>query len=122
MLKTRFDNGETWIDAKGQEWKITEMSTLHLVNLYTMFLMKPERIMSMLLHDVETMDYEDRVWNLHNKRDAAALRRSVENITSLSADELRTFALEMPLGEAVLTELRGRGVNVENVRGVCCHA
>ena len=120
MLKTRFDNGETWIDAKGQEWKISEMSTLHLTNLFSMFLMKPERVMSMLLHDVESLEYEDHVWNMDRKKDADALRRSIQNVTSLTADELKKFALESALGEAVLTELNSRGVNVDNVRAVCC--
>ncbi len=121
MLKTRFENAETWTDAQGREWRISDMSTLHLTNLFTMLLMRPERILSMLLHDVENLTYDDHVWDAASRRDRRALKQSVKNVTSMTADELRDYALKSDLGAAVISELETRGVDVDNVRAVCCH-
>ncbi len=115
MIRTRFDNPNTWTDITGHEWLIEDMSTCHLVNLITMFATKPERVMSILLHDVESLDYDDHVWNGNSVRDIKSLKESVRNVTSLKAEQLKAYAVGSPLGQRIVEVLHERGVNVNNV-------
>ena len=96
-MKTRFDCADSWTTATGEEIQIKEMTTIHLMNLFSMFVRRPDRTMAMLVSDVDSGEYAERIW-----------------LPRMSEAELIDYALSSPLGEAVKAELVKRGVQLEN--------
>ncbi|NLA24507.1 MAG: hypothetical protein GX879_06030 [Bacteroidales bacterium] len=108
MNKTIFEQSEFWITAKGEVCKIEEMETLHLLNILRMFELKPTIIQSLLIKEV------NEIWGLNKEA-------SLNNITSLSNDQLKEYFYKCKLYKAMREELEKRGVNVaqmlKNFRG-----
>ena len=109
MIKTRFDNDKTWIDSSGYTVDIAAMDTAHLINILRMFIAKPHRTMAMLVTDIERCV----PWTPDGWPDPKV--ESLRNATSLTADDLRLYALDSNLGTAIVAELQSRGVNTDNV-------
>ena len=110
-MKTRFDCADRWMTATGEEIQIKEMTTIRLMNLFSMFACRPDRTMAMLVSDIDSGGYAERVWILRKTED---VKQSIANVTSMSEVELVDYALSSPLGEAVKAELVERGVQLEN--------
>lgn len=110
-MKTRFDCADSWTTATGEEIQIKEMTTIHLMNLFSMFVRRPDRTMAMLVSDIDSGEYAERVWLPRKTED---VKQSIANVTSMSEAELIDYALSSPLGEAVKAELVKRGVQLEN--------
>ncbi len=110
-MKTRFDCADSWTTAAGEEIQIEEMTTIHLMNLFGMFVRRPDRTMAMLVSDIESGAYAERVWFPHKTED---VKQSITNVTGLSEAELINYALSSPLGRAIRAELVKRGVQLEN--------
>jgi len=117
MVKTRFDDAEHWVVACGEVLDIEDISTTHLINIFNMLHRRPDRTMVMLITDVETGDYNDHVWT-PTQKDEDAIAESIRNITSMTAEELVSYAMLSPLGKAIKTALTDRGVNVDNMLDV----
>lgn len=117
-MKTRFDNGITWETGCHGVVTIKNMETTHLMNTISMFIRKPQIVASLLIRDIENsalLDDSMSVWSSQRSVDATHIKRqSIHQVTSLSSDELTTYALNSPLGQAMLAELDARGVNVQN--------
>lgn len=63
-MKTRFDEKEIWLNAEQRMNKITDMHTMHLLNVIAMFITKPSSVMSMLIQDIEDGTFADSpVWS-----------------------------------------------------------
>lgn len=107
-MKTRFDCADSWTTATGEEIQIKEMTTIHLMNLFSMFVRRPDRTMAMLVSDVDSGEYAERIWLPRKTED---VKQSIANVTKA---ELIDYALSSPLGEAVKAELVKRGVQLEN--------
>lgn len=112
-MKTRFDFTDKWATATGEVLALEDMTTPHLMNLYAMFIRRPDRTMAMLVADIESGDYDSRVWT-PNAENADALVESISNVTKMTYDELMDYARNSPLGRAIKDELINRGVNVDN--------
>ena len=113
-MKTRFDSTKVW-RAYNDELPISEMETAHLINTINMFIKHPERVMSMLVRDIER--YRDNVmtaWTADGSEDNV-VRESLHNVTSMSNTELSSYALNSALGKAIIGELENRGANTENL-------
>lgn len=120
-MKTRFDSTDSWATATGEVRALEDMTTPHLMNLYAMFIRRPDRTMAMLVADIESGDYADRVWK-PTMRNEDTLSASISNATKMTTDELVSYALQSPLGEAIKKELVNRGVDVENTVRVLVEA
>lgn len=110
-MKTRFDCADSWTTVTGEEIRIEEMTTIHLMNLFGMFVRRPDRTMAMLVSDIDSGEYAERVWFPRKTED---VKQSIANVTSMSETDLIDYALSSPLGEAVKAELVKRGVQLEN--------
>lgn len=111
-MRTRFDEKEIWLDAVQKANKIADMSTMHLLNVLAMFVMKPGSVMSMLIQDIEDETFCDSpVWS-SSVRAEENMAESLSNVTGMTAGELTDYAIASPLGEAIRTELERRGVKV----------
>lgn len=115
-MKTRFDCAESWSTATGEEIRIKEMTTAHLMNLYSMLIRRPDRTMSILVSDIGSGEYAERVWSLRRTTDD--VKQSIGNVTRMTESELIEYALASPLGKAVEAELLNRGVEIENAVNV----
>lgn len=110
-MKTRFDIPNVWITAGGEAMTVQSMETSHLLNTVKMLIQKPSRVLSMLIADIENATFTGHVWtvkDLHRKQ-------SLNNVTSLSADELVEYVQDTPLFRSMVAELQARGVNTDNV-------
>lgn len=112
-MKTRFDENEVWISTNAVI-PIAEMETAHLVNTLRMFIIKPLRTMDMIVRDIERSHGECE-WTPDSNNSANIIKRSVSNVTSMSFAELAMYAINSELGKAIQTELKDRGVNVDNI-------
>ena len=106
MIKTRFDDPEEWV-TKTASYEICEMETMHLINTIRMFQRSPMAVLSVLL---EAVDENTFTFSRRSKQKSA-----VDEITSMSEEELIEVAMTSPLICAMWDELTERGVNVENV-------
>ena len=77
-MKTRFDCADSWTTATGEEIQIKEMTTIHLMNLFSMFVRRPDRTMAMLVSDIDSGEYAERVW-LPRDRKSTRLNSSHNN-------------------------------------------
>jgi len=109
MLKTRFDERKMWNGAGGKQYEIAEMTMAHLMNTLKMFDEKAFRTVRMILDDIE------RSTVFIYGRGANDKKESIRNATSMSESELKDFALNSPLANAMKDELIYRGVNVDNI-------
>lgn len=110
-MKTRFDDKKHWITATGELIRLCDMETSHLLNTVKMLLQKPTRTQAMLITDIEHSDIGNRVW-MPSPQDPRMA--SIQNVTSLTADELVDYVKSTPLFSAMLSELESRGVNTDN--------
>lgn len=111
-MKTRFDSSDVWMTTAGEPIHITSMETPHILNTVKMLVQKPTRTLTMLVIDIERASYSDAVWTANRADD---LKKSLNNVTSLSEEELIRYVIETPLFKALVAELDERGVNVENI-------
>jgi predicted metal-dependent phosphotriesterase family hydrolase len=77
-----------------------------------MLVQKPERVMSILISDIENASFSEVVWSAHNQCDR---KQSLQNVTSLSDAELVEYVKGTPLFESMVAELEQRGVNTDNI-------
>ena len=110
-MDTRFDT-RYWITGQGLATPVEELETDHAMNILRMLVTKPDRTLAMLLNDIEKTPFCMAAWTPDKK---ATKVQSIHNATSMTAQELRVFALESTLGQALLCELAHRGVNVTNI-------
>lgn len=115
-MKTRFDFPGVWITACGETVAIGNMETAHLLNTVKMLVKKPERVLSILISDIENATFSETVWTVFNSSDR---KQSLRNVTSLSEEELVEYVKGTPLFRSMLEELKDRGVNVDNVLNLC---
>lgn len=111
-MKTRFD-GTLWIGAGGAVYHLFEMETDHLLNTVRMLKNRPALVITMVVRDIEaTRDCcsFDPFDNDHSEM----LKQSLFNVTSMTPEQVSSYALNSPLGTALKMELCSRGVNVEN--------
>lgn len=112
IVDTRFD-GTLWITARGLALAPAEMETDHLLNTLNMLMQKPVLVVNMLIRDIESCS--DNISVPWIKERAAGLKRqSIQNVTSMSVDDVREYAYNSPLVQAICNELEARGVNVSN--------
>lgn len=109
MLKTRFDKTDMWMGAGNKHYMIADMGTGHLINTLKMFDEKPFRTIRMILDDIENSSVF-----VYGKK-SSDKKESITNATSMSEKELKDFALNSAVAQAMKDELVGRGVNVENI-------
>lgn len=112
-MKTRFDNNKLWITSLGEAVEIKDMSTAHLMNTARMLAQKPDRVLSMLVIDIERNYSNPQVWSPLAVEDDC--EQSLHNATSMSPKALIEYITDTPLFKALVTELETRGVNTENV-------
>ena len=94
-MKTRFDRSDRWCTSKNESTLIKEMDTAHLMNTVKMLVQKPDRSLSMLIADIESANYAESVWTVHNTYyDDRKL--SLHNVTSLSTEELVSYVMGTP--------------------------
>lgn len=111
-MKTRFD-GNLWIGAFGVVLEVKDMETTHLLNTVKMLVQKPSRVQAMLVADIEHATFADvAVWTPSSKEDTR--KQSINNVTSLSSEELVEYVTHTPLFKALMDELESRGVNTDN--------
>ena len=114
QIRTRFDDTRVW-RAHNDELRICEMETDHLINTLNMFVRRPERTLAMLVRDIEHFKpHTTSAWTRDNDGDSI-IKESLRNVTSMTYMELMTYALNAPLGKAMIGELEDRGVNMENL-------
>lgn len=106
MIETRFDNPEVW-ETKSESYEISSMETSHMINLIRLFRRKPSVILNILLESIEDSSFS---FSKKGKK-----KKAIEEVTSLSSEELIAIAMDSPLVCAMWDELTKRGVNVENV-------
>lgn len=111
-MKTRFDYTGVWIDGTGKTLSMSSMETPHLLNTVRMLIQKPNRVLSILIDDIENETFAGREWKF---RDADDRKRSLKNVTSLNETELAEYVRSTPLFNSLLWELQERGVNTENL-------
>lgn len=110
---TRFDS-LVWISARGEALSINEMETDHLMNTLKMFVQKPTVVVSMLIRDIESTPQRNCCTPWTKEGTAYAIPQSIHNVTSMTSEELRTYAVNSRLGCAMKAELVKRGVNVDS--------
>lgn len=116
-MRTRFDNKDTWVDACNKVNRIEDMSTMHLLNVLAMFVVKPGSVLTMLVQDIENGTFADApVWSA--TRTEENMVQSLTNVTAMTADELTEYACESALGRAVADELTKRGVKLDTAIAV----
>jgi hypothetical protein len=115
-VKTRFDYADVWVNGLGEAIPVSSMETTHLLNTVKMLVQKPERVMSILISDIENASFSEVVWSVHNQCDR---KQSLQNVTSLTDTKLVEYVKGTPLFESMLAELEQRGVNTENVLHLC---
>ena len=114
QIRTRFDDTRVW-RAHNDELRICEMETDHLINTLNMFIRRPERTLAMLVRDIEHFKpHTTSAWTRDNDGDSI-IKESLRNVTSMTYTELMTYALNSPLGKAMIGELEDRGVNMDNL-------
>lgn len=113
---TRFDNDETWI-TENNDYDIEDMETAHILNTIRLFILKPNSVIGMLIKDVEENEIEENttVWSKTFLRKRNIKKESINNITSMTDDEVKEYVMSSPLVNAMKIELEKRGVNVENI-------
>lgn len=113
---TRFDNDETWI-TENNDYDIEDMETAHILNTIRLFILKPNSVIGMLIKDVEENEIEENstVWQKTFLRKRNVKKESINNITSMTDEEVKEYVMNSPLVNAMKIELEKRGVNVENI-------
>lgn len=117
-MKVRFDESKVWRTANGCTIAIADMETAHLMNTLRMFIAKPNVVMSMIAADIDNFDedlYYGGVWQPTSSSAPHIKKESMWSATSMSAEELTSYAIESALGQAMRNELAARGVNVDNL-------
>ena len=115
-MKTRFDNYGVWITACGEIKKVSDMDTTHILNTMRMLIQKPSRTVGMLIHAVENSECGTfSAWEPNFK---VTVERSIHNITSMTADELKAYVKRTPLFQSMFSECVKRGVNMDNVLSI----
>ena len=112
-MRTRFES-TLWITGQGGTIPFEAMSISHLLNTYVMLIQKPEHVVNMLIRDIELTAEHPCVLPWAKDHRQENVTESIRNITSLTAEEATDYALNSPLGLALITELKARGVNLEN--------
>lgn len=119
-MNTRFDQEKFWFTQVGKT-PLREMDTQHLYNSYVMFAKYPDRVLSVLLWDFDHLNrYNNaagmRPWSAEQRAEDSPLYLSVRAATSMTTEELVSYAYSTPLMRAVANELKARGVNEEQVK------
>lgn len=120
-MNTRFDNAKSWKTADGRVIEIKEMETSHIMNTLRLFVRKPHLIMSMIVKDFDEIpdnqpEQTYGPWNpKHNVSAPNFKAESMYAVTSLTNDDLVSYAVDSALGRAMRDELASRGINVENL-------
>ena len=106
-METRFDNTEMWITGDGCNVQITRMETTHLMNIIKMFIRRPQTIMSMLIMDFENLAVCCSIdtWSPNQNTTENVVKKSINTVTSMTAESLTGYAINSPLGQAILSEL-----------------
>ena len=107
MISTRFDQTEKWITGYGEVHNIKDMETTHILNIIRMFETKPTMLQTFLINDVTN----NKVWTPN----PGSSKISLNNITSMSVEELKNYFHNCPLFIAMKAELNERGVNLEQM-------
>ena len=116
-MKTRFDETKRWITGMGEIIEINNMETTHLMNTIRMFVQKPYISMGIIVKDIErnkAYSQINRAWSPDVQSEYDVTKASISNITSMDEGEIIEYTLNSPLGQAMLTELAVRGVNIDN--------
>lgn len=116
-MKTRFDETKIWVTGMGEVIEIANMETTHLMNTVRMFAQKPYISMGIIVKDIERNAVccgVGKAWSPTSKIEIDVKKQSISNITSMSEQEIVTYTLNSPLGQAMLLELQSRGVNIQN--------
>lgn len=116
-MTTRFE-GTLWNAFGNRSSDIRAMGTDHLLNIAKMLYTCPEKIVGMMVCDIE------RQWDIGSEYVPGEKRRdlrtqSLHNITCMSAKELIEYVFHSTFGAALKKELSGRGVNLSNVLSFC---
>lgn len=116
-MYTRFDNSVEWTTADHRTLKIKDMETTHLMNTVRMLICKPHYVLSMLIADIEKSVESNvsEVWSPSKKNRDDCKNKSIAVVTSMLPEEIMAYVLDSSLGEAMLAELRTRGVNTDNM-------
>ncbi len=122
-MKTRFDCKTEWVTSDGLAIRLSDMETTHLMNIIGMFIKKPFITASMIIRDIERQEVctASKAWKPNAKKDADVKKESIYNVTSMTEESLVDYALNSPLGLAILEELRKRGVNTKNIVEMMLH-
>lgn len=109
VATTRFDR-TIWENSKGEVNDVQEMETGHLLNILKMLMVKPYKITSMVVFDIEKFyrptSYVKRNWVIHEEQ------VDMSEISQMNAFTLREFALNSTFGQAAQRELNKRGINL----------
>lgn len=111
-MKTRFD-GTVWVGAGGTAFLPAEMDTDHLLNTLKMLKNRPAVVVTMVVRDIESAP-DCCPFSPFGNSHADVVKESLFNITSMTPEQVSTYALNSTLGTAMKAELISRGVNVEN--------
>lgn len=111
-MKTRFD-GTVWIGADGAAYHPSEMGTDHLLNTVKMLKNRPAVVVAMVVRDIEATP-DCCPFDPFGSGHSGMVKQSLFNITSMTPEQVSSYALNSPLGTALKMELCSRGVNVEN--------
>lgn len=120
-MNTRFDNAKSWKTADGRVIEIKEMETSHIMNTLRLFIRKPYLIMSMIVKDFDEIpdnqtEQNYGPWNPHYHNSQPNFKaESMYAVTSLTNDDLVSYAVDSALGRAMRDELASRGINVDNL-------
>ena len=122
---TRFDDSRRWLGSGSTVTDIVDMSTAHIVNTLAMFKKRPDRVLAVLLDDLEPWRTRRScaalVTSLYGMPMTVAYSQLIQDVTSMSPEDLTIFALGSPCGAAMYAELEKRGVNVDNVMEVLAY-
>lgn len=114
---TRFDD-TAWIANNSQRQNVESMETDALLEVAKALYSNPACIVKLMVRDVEQQAsphiVEEDFPKPWNRNWELALRESIQEITSLSADELVNYAFNSKLGRSIQAELSQRGVNLSN--------
>lgn len=100
-MKTRFD-GTLWIGAGGQAFRPAEMGTDHLLNTVKMLKNRPGVVIAMVVRDIEATP-DCCPFDPFGGGHSELVKQSLFNITSLSPEQVSDYALNSPLGMAMVT-------------------
>lgn len=109
MLKTRFDNADTWINKHGKAVLIRNMNTSYILSCVRMLKERPDKVLHILVSDIDDARVSDQ-----------ERREAFQDVTSISPERLAACVEESPLFKAMIGELKKRGVDVGNILDKWC--